>query len=97
MMINTHFEKVQIRPSESVGVITVFSQDMTCPSRGCEPIVFDNWSVKFMNYGYNISSELSLSNFLYFSAHMIPLIITNTSFEYNIVLSSAVLYFTKIK
>ena len=50
-----------------------------------------------MNYGYNISSELSLSNFLYFSAHMIPLIITNTSFEYNIVLSSAVLYFTKIK
>ena len=42
MMINTHFEKVQIRPSESVGVITVFSQDMTCPSRGCEPIVFDN-------------------------------------------------------
>ena len=50
-----------------------------------------------MNYGYNLTSDLDLSSFLVMSGKQISLTITNSSFEYNIVLGGAVLNFQKLK
>ena len=44
-----------------------------------------------MNYGYNLTSGLDLSSFLRMDADKISLEITNSSFEYNVVLGGAVL------
>ena len=77
---------------------------MQCPEAGWETIILNNISVKFMNYGHNIYkgellSGLNLSGFLTFLADKIPIIITNSSFEYNISQnsSSSILYFGKLK
>ena len=43
IMRNTHFEKVQIRPSTDWGVVTIYSDDdMKCPETECESIVLNN-------------------------------------------------------
>ena len=97
-MMNTSFEKVQIRPSEDWGVVTIVStDDMECPQTGCEPIELNNVSVKFLNYGFNLSTDLSLSSFLFINAEKITLSISDSSFGYNIVQNGAVLYLTRLK
>ena len=50
-----------------------------------------------MNYGYNLTTGIALSSFLAFSAERVSINITNTSFEYNIALSNALLYFARVK
>ena len=92
-MQNTHFEKVQTL----AGVVTIEDDEMQCPSTGCETVIMNNCSVKFMNYGYNLTSELALSSFLYIKAEKVALEITQSSFEYNIVLSGAIFDFSKLK
>ena len=67
-MENVHFEKVQTGSDQLWGVVTIKdSQVQDCPEPGCEAIVFRNWSIKFMNYGYNYTAGISLSSFLWFS------------------------------
>ena len=85
-------------PTSGFGVVMiVYAENMDWLDNGCEPIVFDNWSVKFTNYGYNLTSDLDLSSFLAMSAAQISLSITNSSFEYNIVLGGAVLNVQMLK
>ena len=53
-----------------------------------------------MNYGYNYTTSLSQSKFLYFRSNKISITISNTSFEYNLTISyyrdAAILYFSEI-
>ena len=42
-MLNTHFDKVQAKPSVEWGVVTIATDDdFECPGAVCEPILFDN-------------------------------------------------------
>ena len=77
---------MQTKPSWLSGVVYIaYEDDAECPLTGCQPILLDNWSVKFMNYGYNLNTELSLAGFLLLEGDKISLTITNSSFEYNII------------
>ena len=53
-----------------------------------------------MNYGYNYTSSLIQSEFLYFRSDKISLTISNTSFEYNLAINyyreGVILYFSDI-
>ena len=50
-----------------------------------------------MNYGYNLTEDVSLSNFIAFAAEFVSITITNSSFEYNIALNNALLNFARVK
>ena len=92
-MTNTEFYKVQIRPGIK-GVVHI-----TCPDTGCEttfikPILIDNLSVKFINYGHNFHK--GLSSFIFIDVENISLEITKSTFEYNIT-AMGVLYAEKLR
>ena len=81
-MLNTHFEKFQSKPTHEWGVVTIkFDENTSCPETGCNPIVFNGGSVKFLNYGYTYTETIQLSSFLWVRAEQVSLVIENVSFE----------------
>ena len=77
-MENTHFEKVQTltkMPNDDKEVAGVVDINIShCPANGCNTIIIRNWSIKFMNYGYNYVEDLEMSSFLLLDAN-VPIII----------------------
>ena len=60
-VLNTHFEKVQTSPLNSqghVGAIVKIEYDDSLDCPDCTTIIFQNCSIKFMNYGHNYTSTL---------------------------------------